>query len=90
MDTIDQRWRFDGKRVVVTGCASGIGACVVTQLRQLGAEIVGLDLLRPGTELDEFHEMDQADPASIDRAVRKVGPGVDALFNIAGVSSGIG
>ncbi|WP_459545513.1 coniferyl-alcohol dehydrogenase [Nocardia sp. X0981] len=90
MDTIDQRWRYDGKRVVVTGCASGIGACVVTQLRQLGAEIVGLDLLRPGTGLDEFHEMDQADPASIDRAVRKVGPGVEALFNIAGVSSGIG
>ncbi|WP_328392671.1 coniferyl-alcohol dehydrogenase [Nocardia sp. NBC_00416] len=90
METIDQRWRFDGKRVVVTGCASGIGACVVNQLRHLGAEIVGLDLLRPGTELDEFHEMDQADPESIDRAVRRVGSGVDALFNIAGVSSGIG
>lgn len=90
METIDGRWRFDGKRVVVTGCASGIGACVVHQLRHLGAEIVGLDLLRPGTELDEFHQMDQADPDSIDRAARKVGTGVDALFNIAGVSSGIG
>jgi NAD(P)-dependent dehydrogenase (short-subunit alcohol dehydrogenase family) len=90
VETIDGRWRFDGKRVVVTGCASGIGACVVHQLRHLGAEIVGLDLLRPGTELDEFYEMDQADPDSIDRAARKVGTGVDALFNIAGVSSGIG
>ncbi len=90
VETIDQRWRYDGKRVVVTGCASGIGACVVTQLRQLGAEIVGLDLLRPGTELDEFYEMDQADPASIDRAAAAVGTEVDALFNIAGVSSGIG
>jgi NAD(P)-dependent dehydrogenase (short-subunit alcohol dehydrogenase family) len=90
VETIDGRWRFDGKRVVVTGCASGIGACVVHQLRHLGAEIVGLDLLRPGTELDEFYEMDQADPDSIDRAARKVGRGVDALFNIAGVSSGIG
>jgi NAD(P)-dependent dehydrogenase (short-subunit alcohol dehydrogenase family) len=90
VETIDGRWRFDGKRVVVTGCASGIGACVVHQLRHLGAEIVGLDLLRPGTELDEFYEMDQADPDSIDRAARKVGTVVDALFNIAGVSSGIG
>lgn len=90
VETIDGRWRFDGKRVVVTGCASGIGACVVHQLRHLGAEIVGLDLLRPGTGLDEFYEMDQADPESIDRAARKVGTGVDALFNIAGVSSGIG
>ncbi|MEV0107946.1 coniferyl-alcohol dehydrogenase [Nocardia sp. NPDC050799] len=90
METIDGRWRFDGKRVVVTGCASGIGACVVHQLRHLGAEIVGLDLLRPGTELDEFYAMDQADPDSIDRAVRAVGTDVDALFNIAGVSSGIG
>ncbi|NKY33684.1 coniferyl-alcohol dehydrogenase [Nocardia speluncae] len=89
-DSIGRRWRYDGKRVVVTGCASGIGACLVTQLRDLGAEIVGLDRLRPGTELDEFHEMDQADPSSIDRAVRLIGTEVDALFNIAGVSSGIG
>ena len=90
MGQIDELWRYDGRRAVVTGCASGIGAQVVRQLTELGADVVGLDQRRPGTEIAEFHTVDLTDPASIDRAVASVGSGVDALFNIAGVSSGIG
>lgn len=92
MDTFEQRCRFDGQRVVVTGCASGIGASVVVELRRLGARVVGLDLRRPdGPDgPDEFLEMDQGDPASVDTAVASIGAPVDALFNVAGVSSGIG
>lgn len=77
---IEQLWRYDGRRVVVTGCASGIGAHVVCQLAELGADVVGLDL----------PEVDLADAASIDRAVAAIDAPVDALFNVAGVSSGIG
>ena len=40
--------------------------------------------------LKEFHEIDLSDPASIDQAVAVIGGQVDALFNVAGVSSGIG
>jgi len=87
---IDQLWRYDGKRVVVTGCASGIGEHVARQLTDLGAEVVGLDVRRPALQLKEFHELDLSDPASIDQAAATVGGQVDALFNIAGVSSGIG
>ncbi|WP_040800942.1 coniferyl-alcohol dehydrogenase [Nocardia higoensis] len=92
METFEQRCRFDGQRVVVTGCASGIGASVVAELRRLGARVVGLDLRRPAChdEPDEFLEMDQGDPASVDAAVARIGSPVDALFNVAGVSSGIG
>jgi len=75
---------------VVTGCASGIGEQVVRQLSELGAEVVGLDKRRPSLALKEFHELDLADPESIHRAVTSVGGPVDALFNVAGVSSGIG
>jgi NAD(P)-dependent dehydrogenase (short-subunit alcohol dehydrogenase family) len=75
---------------VVTGCASGIGAHVVTQLTELGADVVGLDKRPPSTEVAEFHAFDLTDPASIDRAVTSIGGQVDALFNIAGVSSGVG
>jgi NAD(P)-dependent dehydrogenase (short-subunit alcohol dehydrogenase family) len=87
---IDDLWRYDGKRVVVTGCASGIGEHVARQLTELGAEVVGLDMRRPALQLKEFHEVDLSDTASIDRAAAMIGGQVDALFNIAGVSSGIG
>jgi NAD(P)-dependent dehydrogenase (short-subunit alcohol dehydrogenase family) len=87
---IEKLWRFDGRRAVVTGCASGIGAHVVRQLTELGADVVGLDKRPPTTEVAEFHALDLTDPASIDRAVTSIGGQVDALFNIAGVSSGVG
>jgi len=87
---IDELWRYDGRRAVVTGCASGIGEHVVRQLSELGAEVVGLDKRRPPAEVNEFHEVDLADPESIDAAVAAIGGHVDALFNVAGVSSGIG
>ncbi|BBZ12115.1 coniferyl-alcohol dehydrogenase [Mycobacterium branderi] len=87
---IEQLWRYDDRRVVVTGCASGIGAYVVRQLAELGADVVGLDTRRPGFAIAEFHQVDLGDAASIDRAVDAVGTQIDALFNVAGVSSGIG
>jgi NAD(P)-dependent dehydrogenase (short-subunit alcohol dehydrogenase family) len=90
MTGIEELWRYDGKRVVVTGCASGIGEHVARQVTDLGAEVVGLDVRRPALQLKEFHEVDLSDPASIDQAAATIGGQVDALFNIAGVSSGIG
>jgi NAD(P)-dependent dehydrogenase (short-subunit alcohol dehydrogenase family) len=90
MGRIDDLWRYDGRRAVVTGCASGIGEHVAAQLTELGAEVVGLDLRRPAMALKEFHLIDLSDEASIDHAVAVIGGQVDALFNVAGVSSGIG
>src|SRR6478672_3631157 len=98
MGQIDELWRYDGRRVVVTGCASGIGEHVARQLTELGAEVVGLDIRareerdsegQPALQLKEFHEINLADPASIDQAAAAIGGQVDALFNVAGVSSGI-
>ncbi|CAM2782616.1 3-alpha-hydroxysteroid dehydrogenase [Mycobacterium intermedium] len=87
---IEELWRYDGRRAVVTGCASGIGAHVVQQLTELGAHVVGLDKRRPAVPVNDFHEVDLADAASIDQAVASIAGGIDALFNVAGVSSGIG
>jgi NAD(P)-dependent dehydrogenase (short-subunit alcohol dehydrogenase family) len=81
---------YTGRRVVVTGCSSGIGAAVVRQLAEMGAEVVGLDVRPAETGLADFHPLDLSDPASIDAAVAALGGRVDALFNVAGVSSGIG
>src|SRR5271170_786770 len=90
MGQIDDLWRYDGRRAVVTGCASGIGEHVARQLIELGAEVVGLDRRRPVLQLKEFHEVDLADPVSIRQAASAIRGQVDSLFNVAGVSSGIG
>src|SRR5258705_992298 len=90
MGQIDELWRFDRRRVVVTGCASGIGAAVARQLAELGAEVIGLDIHPPAVKIGEFIPFDLPDPAWIEGAAPSIGGQVDALFNIAGVSSGIG
>jgi NAD(P)-dependent dehydrogenase (short-subunit alcohol dehydrogenase family) len=87
---LDALVRYDGKHVVVTGCASGIGAEVARQLGELGARVTGLDVRAPGLMPDAFIELDLADPDSVERAAAAVEGPVDALFNVAGVSSGIG
>jgi NAD(P)-dependent dehydrogenase (short-subunit alcohol dehydrogenase family) len=86
-------WRYDGKRAVVTGCASGIGAALARQLTALGAGVIGLDLRPPADgpgPAGTFHAVDLADQASVDYAASAIGGRVDALFNVAGVSAGIG
>lgn len=90
MGPIDDLWRYDGRRVVVTGASSGIGEEVARQVAELGAEVVGLDVKRPALQRNEFHELDLSVETSIDQAAAAVGGPVDALFNVAGVSSGIG
>ncbi|OAN38562.1 coniferyl-alcohol dehydrogenase [Mycolicibacterium iranicum] len=91
MVQIDELFRYDGRRVIVTGCASGIGAALVRLLDGLGAEVMGLDVRSPATDLrvSEFRAIDLADEGSIADAAAAVEGPVDALFNVAGVSSGI-
>lgn len=92
MTTLDELVRYDGKHVVVTGCASGIGAEVARQLGDLGARVTGLDLHTPDPAVapNDFIAIDLADPGSVDSAAAAVDGEIDGLFNVAGVSSGIG
>lgn len=91
MTAFDELVRYDGRHVVVTGCASGIGAQVAHQLSRLGARVTRLDLRAPtGTSGAGFIPLDLADPESVAAAAAAIDGDVDGLFNVAGVSSGIG
>ena len=92
MAGVDELGRYDGKHVVVTGCASGIGAQVAGQIAALGGRVTGLDVHAPGDNsgIVDFIAVDLADPSSIERAAGGIAGPVDGLFNVAGVSSGIG
>jgi NAD(P)-dependent dehydrogenase (short-subunit alcohol dehydrogenase family) len=77
--------KFRDKRVIVTGCASGMGRATAALLSELGARVHGLDYRQPDLELDSFGTVDLREPASIERAIRAISGKIDALFNCAGV-----
>ncbi|HET7652427.1 MAG TPA: coniferyl-alcohol dehydrogenase [Acidimicrobiales bacterium] len=82
---------YEGRRVVVTGASSGVGAALVDLLVELGAEsITTLDVKEPGRETPAsvtFVHTDLADPTSIDGALQAIAGPVHALFNNAGVAA---
>ena len=77
---------YRNKRVVITGCFSGMGEATARLLLSLGAEVHGLDYKESKLDLASFTSTDLRDPASIDAAVERLGDKkIDALFNCAGV-----
>jgi NAD(P)-dependent dehydrogenase (short-subunit alcohol dehydrogenase family) len=76
---------YRGKRVIVTGCFSGMGAATARLLSDLGAEVHGLDYKPTALSLASFTEIDLRDPGSIEAGVAAIGGKVDALFNCAGL-----
>lgn len=76
---------YSGKRIIVTGCASGIGAALSRTLVAAGARVIGLDRT-PAAGLTHFLPVDLSEPVSIDAAVAQLDEPVDALFNCAGLA----
>jgi NAD(P)-dependent dehydrogenase (short-subunit alcohol dehydrogenase family) len=76
---------YGGKRVIVSGCYSGMGAATAKMLLDLGAEVHGLDFKPCALPLASFKTVDLRDPASIEAGVAAIGGKIDALFNCAGL-----
>ncbi|MBK1786310.1 SDR family NAD(P)-dependent oxidoreductase [Prauserella cavernicola] len=82
---------FDGLVAAVTGGASGIGAAVVSVLRERGARVAALDV-RPAPDADGVLGVrtDVADDASVREAIETVVArfgGLDVLVNNAGIGA---
>jgi NAD(P)-dependent dehydrogenase (short-subunit alcohol dehydrogenase family) len=76
---------YKNKRVIITGCFSGMGEATSKLLLKQGAEVHGLDYKDCALNLASFTKVDLRDPTSIEAAVTKIGGKVDALFNCAGL-----
>jgi len=87
MTGIDQ-FRYDGKRAVVVGGATGMGAAAAKIVGALGAEVINLDYAPVDSDLGRGIKVDLKDPASIDSALDQIGGPVDALFSAAGIADG--
>ena len=81
-------FRYDGKRVVVVGGATGIGAAAAELAQDAGAEVVVMDFAEVSLSNVQKIGLNLADRASIDAAVDECGGPVDALFSCAGVADG--
>ena len=76
---------YRGKRVVVTGCASGIGRATAELLIDLGAVVHGMDRRACAFPLTGFTIVDLGDPRSISAAAESLAEPAAALFNCAGL-----
>ena len=79
---------YRGKRVMVSGCFSGMGEATARMLLDLGAEVHGLDFKDSALPLASFSRIDLRDPATIEAGVAAIGGRIDALFNCAGLPGG--
>lgn len=74
-----------GKRIVVTGSASGIGLETARLCSAMGATVLGVDLTRRFDHVEEFYRADLSDPRAIDALIDVLPKGIDGLANIAGL-----
>jgi NAD(P)-dependent dehydrogenase (short-subunit alcohol dehydrogenase family) len=78
---------YQGKRVVVTGAATGVGAALIQVLKEQGAaHIAVLDIKAPSGPHDQFIETDLSRESAVEAAIRAIQGPVHALFNNAGVA----
>lgn len=75
---------LNGKTIVVTGAASGVGAVTARLLKSQGATVIGLDRDPVHEMVDKYIKVDLFEKDSIDSAVTKIDD-IDGLCNIAGV-----
>ena len=80
-------FRYDGQRVLVCGCYSGMGEATAQIVRSLGAEVVAVDVKKPSFDFSSYLEVDLRDSKAIEQMVAAVAKGgrIDRLFYCAGL-----
>ena len=81
-------FRYDGKRVLVVGGATGMGAAAAQLVQDAGAEVVVMDYAEVTLPGAKAIHVNLSEKDSIDAAVDACGGTIDALFSCAGVADG--
>lgn len=81
-------FRYDGKRALVVGGATGMGAAAAKIVGDLGGEVVVMDYADVPFPVAKSIKVDMRDQAQMDAAVDECGGPVHALFSCAGIADG--
>jgi NAD(P)-dependent dehydrogenase (short-subunit alcohol dehydrogenase family) len=86
--TLFDAFRYDGKRVLVVGGATGMGAAAAELAQAAGAEVVVMDFAEVTLAGAKAIHVNLAERSSIDTAIDECGGKVDVLLSCAGVADG--
>src|SRR3954469_23959512 len=81
-------FRYDGKRALVVGGATGMGAAVAELVQDAGAETIVMDFADVTLAGAKAIKVNLGEKASIETAVEQIGGPVHAVFSCAGVADG--
>jgi len=79
------------KVVLVTGACQGIGKAIVTESLAAGADVIGVDIVKPNIEMTHFYQMDISSVDRIESVFQRVvdeNPELNCLVNNAGIYLG--
>ena len=79
------RRMLEGKTIIVTGCASGIGLETARFVKQQGGDVIGVDRTMTTEHVDELYRADLSDPRMIKALVKALPDGAHGIANIAGL-----
>ncbi|HEX7035083.1 MAG TPA: SDR family oxidoreductase [Pseudomonadales bacterium] len=83
-----EAYQYSGKRVLVVGGATGMGAATAQLTRELGAEVSVLDVADVRYPVSQSIKVDLREQASVDAALDALQQPVDVVFACAGVADG--
>lgn len=83
-----EAYQYSGKRVLVVGGATGMGAAAAQLTRALGAEVSVMDVAEVSYPVSQTIRVDLRDQASVDAALDALQQPVDVVFACAGVADG--
>jgi NAD(P)-dependent dehydrogenase (short-subunit alcohol dehydrogenase family) len=81
-----EAFSYQGKRALVVGGSSGMGAATAKLLAELGGDVVVADYVPAPFPVSKFIKLDLREPASIDRTLDELEAPIHALFSCAGVA----
>lgn len=82
-------FRYEGKRVLVVGGATGMGAAAARIAMDLGAEVIVMDVAEVPYGANQVIRIDLRSKDSVEAAIGQITGPVHAIFSCAGVADGV-